>query len=135
MNARGFCPVVLEEIEVRPTRFIQCDDLTIDYRVVREISESLEDQGILTIEGISPSGNRFSLPPDFTAMARYPSNLTSNTQSGPVGSVGTARHSMGSLNVAEHSGREFSVRSVRFPHTVRVLSPPSPPFSLPFCQV
>jgi hypothetical protein len=58
MNARGFCPVVLEEIEVRPTRFIQCDDLTIDYRVVREISESLEDQGILTIEGISPSGKQ-----------------------------------------------------------------------------
>jgi hypothetical protein len=27
------------------------------------------------------------------------------------GSVGTARHSMGSLNVAGHSGKDFSVRS------------------------
>jgi len=46
----------LEEIEVRLTRFIQCDDLAIDYRVVREVSESFEEQGILAIEGISPSG-------------------------------------------------------------------------------
>src|SRR5215472_27028 len=47
--------------------------------------------------------NRLSLPPDFTAMARYPSNLTSNNQSGPVGSVGTARHSHG---LSEGSGTQ-----------------------------
>jgi len=61
MNARGFCPIVLEEIEVRPARFIQCDNLTIDYGVVREISESVKDQGILSIEGISPSGKQVQL--------------------------------------------------------------------------
>jgi len=51
----------LEEIEVRLTRFIQCDDLAIDYRVVREVSESFEEQGILAIEGISPSGKQVEL--------------------------------------------------------------------------
>ena len=45
---------MLEEVEVRPG-FIQCDNFAIDYRVVWEISESVEDERILTIEGISPS--------------------------------------------------------------------------------
>ena len=58
MNARGLCPVVLEAIEVGATGFIQRENLTIDYRVVRETRESFEDQGILTIEGISPSGKQ-----------------------------------------------------------------------------
>jgi hypothetical protein len=49
---------VLEEIEVRATGLIQCDNLTIDYGVVREISESVKDQGILSIEGISSSGKQ-----------------------------------------------------------------------------
>jgi hypothetical protein len=49
---------VLEETEVRATGLIQCDNLTIDYGVVGEISESVKDQGILSIEGISPSGKQ-----------------------------------------------------------------------------
>jgi hypothetical protein len=56
MNAGSFCPVVLEEIEVRPTGFVQRHYLAIDYRVVWKISESVEDERILTIERISPSG-------------------------------------------------------------------------------
>ena len=61
MNAQGFCPVALEEIEVWSAGFIQCDNLTIDYRVVREVSESVEDLGILSIEGIPPPGKEIEL--------------------------------------------------------------------------
>ena len=45
------------------------------------------------------------------AIARYPSSLISKSQFGPSGSFGTARHSIGSLNVAGHSGKDFSVCS------------------------
>ena len=45
------------------------------------------------------------------AIARYPSSLTWYSHSGPSGIVGTARHSMSSLNVAGHRGKDFSVRS------------------------
>jgi|SRR6516162_7882701 hypothetical protein len=53
MNADSFCPVVLEEIEVGTPRFVQCHNFAVNDRVVRKISESFEDQGILSIEGIS----------------------------------------------------------------------------------
>ena len=45
-------------------------------------------------------------------MARYPSSLIWYTHCEPFGSFGTARHSMGSLKVAEPRGREFSLRSM-----------------------
>ena len=61
MNADSFCPVVLEEIEVGTPRFVQCHNFAVNDRVVRKISESFEDQGILSIEGISSSGKQVQL--------------------------------------------------------------------------
>jgi hypothetical protein len=58
VDARCCCPVVLEEIEVWPAGFIQCDNLAIDNRVVWQISECFEDQRVLPVEGISPPGKQ-----------------------------------------------------------------------------
>lgn len=43
MNARGLCPVVLEEIEVGIPAFVKRDNLTMNDRVVREVREGLEN--------------------------------------------------------------------------------------------
>ena len=52
---------MLEEIEVRTPRFIQCDNLAINNRVVGKISQSFEDQRILSVEGIPPPGKKIQL--------------------------------------------------------------------------
>lgn len=48
-------------------------------------------------------------PPDLTAIARYPSNLISQTHCAPSGSLATARHSIGSMNAGSRLGRERSL--------------------------
>ncbi len=59
-------------------------------------------------------------PPDFTASARYPSSLISQTHWGPSGSFVVARHSIGSMNPASVLGKERSFASaVRFAGTVQ----------------
>jgi hypothetical protein len=61
MNADSFCPVVLEEIEVGTPRFVQCHNLAIDNGIVREISQSFEDERILPVGGIPPFGKKIQL--------------------------------------------------------------------------
>jgi hypothetical protein len=61
MNARRFCSVVLQEIEVRTPRFVQCHNFTVNNRVVGKISQSVEDQRILSVEGIPPPGKKIEL--------------------------------------------------------------------------
>ena len=61
MNARCLCSIVLEEIEVRTPRFVQCHNLTVNNRVVGEISQSFEDLRILSVEGIPPPRKKTEL--------------------------------------------------------------------------
>jgi hypothetical protein len=52
---------VLEEIEVRTPRFVQRHNLTVNNRVVGKISQSFEDLGILSVEGIPPPRKKTEL--------------------------------------------------------------------------
>jgi len=103
---------VLQEIEVRAAGLVQCDNLAVNDRVVGKISQSFNDERILSVKEFRRLERRFSLPDDFTAMKRYSSSLISYSHCGPSGSFGTAKHSIGSLHVAAPSGREFSIRSM-----------------------
>ena len=58
MNARCLCSIVLEEIEVRTPRFVQCHNLTVNNRVIGEISQSFADQSVLRVEGVSAPGKK-----------------------------------------------------------------------------
>jgi hypothetical protein len=56
---------VLKQIEVRVPRLIQCDNLAINYRIVGNVGQCFEDQGILSIEGIPPPGKKIQLTSGF----------------------------------------------------------------------
>ena len=56
---------MLEQIEVGPPGFVQCDNLTINNGVIREISQSFEDERILPVEGIPPPGKKIQLAGGF----------------------------------------------------------------------
>jgi len=58
-------------------RFVQCHNLTVNNGIVGQISQSFEIREYWRLKEFRRLENRFSLPPDFTAMARYPSNSTS----------------------------------------------------------
>jgi hypothetical protein len=52
---------MLEKIEIRPARLIQCDNLTVDYGVVWKVCQGFEDKRILSVEGIPAPGEEIQL--------------------------------------------------------------------------
>jgi len=52
VNAGSGATVVLQEIKVGLSSIIESDNLTIDDTAVRQIAESFEDIGILSVEGL-----------------------------------------------------------------------------------
>jgi hypothetical protein len=98
---------MLEQVEIWSPLVVESDDFSIDYRVLGQIAEGLDDVRILSVEQFSVSGTEIQFA--FRVDCDSPVSIEfSKTHSGPWGNFATARHSIGSMKAASRSGRDSS---------------------------